>query len=353
MNEFLIALLGIGGVGGSATLLWYYLRGKKNKKKEPPLPPETALPEIQPPPKQPDPPRPESPEKQQAAGKTSDPETQIREIIQQIISHIHFSAKRVLVGRRVVGQRSLGFEHKEVAHPADDVLIRPIFNPSEIADILAPELAADDDILYGRIASGEALVAKPLEEREIFEDIYEDVYEDRRRILYVLLDISLSMFPECSEINGKWRPKIWRPLTLTLLEYAFGEEVIFLLREFSGKVGRLYQITNREQMRELQTRLSSVGGEPCTNIPLAISAAISDFKKQDYNEAEIVIITDGENNHDIDIPDLRGKLEGAGIRLHAVLLGVKNDALRAVADVYQIIEKNDKEGFVLHKLAKN
>ena len=47
--------------------------------------------------------------------------------------------------------------------------------------------------------------------------------------------------------------------------------------------------------------------------------------------------TEERNNRGLDAQTMHGKLDAARIRLHAVLIGSKNAALRSIADVYQEI----------------
>lgn len=358
MQELLFWLSAGGGLVGLSTL-GLYLRYRKRRKKQeqnepppPPLPPSIPAPEkeSQPklPPSPPQPPKPD-PEKERLKNEEKD----VNGIIERIVQGVSFSAKRVHVGRRIVGQRALGVEREEVLYPADDVNIRPITGSAEMGNLLVSELQ-NEDMLLARLAANEALVAAPVEDRIITEDIYEEVWEDRRRILYLLLDVSASMFPESGTSAGYWRPFIWKPLAVRLLRHAINNEAIFLSRKFCGVVHSLCRAVNEEEARNLEKAFLAANPENDTDIPEAIGHAISDFEREreKYEQGEIVIVTDGENNYNFDPPALREKFRSAKLKLHAILLGAQNEALRACADSYQIVEKAGEGKFLLHELVK-
>lgn len=269
-------------------------------------------------------------------------------IIAAIVSRVSFCAKRVLAGYDTV-QRSLGRQEQEVSYPGDGVRVRPMRDLGELGVLLPYEQLADEDTFLARVATQEALVVAQTAEVEIFEDVDEPRWEERKRILYVLLDVSWSMFPR-SGGEARWRPQIWRPLVIALLNHAMKHEAIFLTREFGGSVRELRRAAVPEEAGVLRRHFEQVDGDDRTDIPQAISTAIRDFKDEEYDEGEIVIVTDGEDNRGINIDQLCAQLEEAKLKLHAVLLGANNEALRACADRYQVVEQIEEGKFRLHEM---
>lgn len=261
----------------------------------------------------------------------------VQRIIREVEDNVDFTTKRVLVGTEVVGQKSLGFERQEVPWPADDINVRPMQDMSELDQVLPAELLADDDLALARIATGEVLIAAPVEEKELTEDEHRKIWKDVKHVLYVLLDISPSMYERREDEYGIVPQDIWRPLVVALLERTVESGAIFMSRDFHGGISELRRAVNSEQARVLKGHFLAVSEENYTNIPRAIYKAIGDFTDEDHNQAEIVIITDGENNQGIDPDKMRRKLQEAGIKLHAILIGVNNDRLRQCADICQTI----------------
>jgi hypothetical protein len=259
-------------------------------------------------------------------------------VIEQVTQTIQFASRRVYVGRAKTGERFIGTRTEESPYPADGVDVRPIQSLGELPNLLPSEFAFDDDMIDARIASGQALVQTHTKNVPIMQAVYNPVYEDRIRIVYVLLDISPSMYQ--ARYGGAWRPPVWKGITVRLLDKAVEFQAPFYLRQFDQHVRRkLRTVVTPEEATKIKNLVLSLEGGDGTDISKAIFKALADFSKWDYDQADIMIVTDGQDDG-METDKLRAALEEAGIKLHAIMLGVDNETLRQVCDVYQIIEPN-------------
>ena len=263
-------------------------------------------------------------------------EKKLHVAVRVLTENIQFTHRRVYVGHRKTGEKHLGYRIEEHPYPADNVALRPLRDMSELPQMLPSELALDDDMFDARLATGATMVTIHERHVPVMEDIHEAQYIEKIRIVYVLLDVSPSMFPR----HAPWRVPLWKSICLTLLDKAMAVEAPFYLREFHQDVKRtLKTAVNNEQADKLRHRIHNAKEGSGTDIQRALMKAIEDFSGQEYDEADIMIVTDGEDT-EIDIDAVRAGLEGAGIRLHAIMLGVSNEHLRACCDVYQIVDEN-------------
>jgi hypothetical protein len=230
------------------------------------------------------------------ARQQAEAEARLNAVITEVVSHVAFTAKRVQVGMMKTGERAIGVVEAEVPYTSDDTDVRPIQSMSEIPRLMHAELGQPSELMLVRLATGEALVQSNIERTPVYEDVHEPVWEERRRVLYNLRDRSGSMHAA--------------PVRVVTDKEADG--LIHFLMHHSPDGG--------------------------TNIPRAISAAISDLACESYDQADIVIVTDGEDQAGLEPAKIRKQLKDAKIRLHAILLGADNKALRDCADVYQIIQ---------------
>lgn len=353
MDPVSLYIIGGTAVAGLASLIALLLRRRGSP---PALPPPSVTEEIPPPEESlPD----ESPQEQDAqmappqpvvVEPPKPPGMSVREIIEKILSHVSFSAKRVQVGFETRQGKSLGVEEVETAYPSDGIHIRRMTDLSELPNLHIEDMLLDDDSFYDRLATGDLRVSVPIERREVFEEVHEPVWEEKRRILYVLFDVSPSMFPSD---GPSWRERVWRPLNVALLDHAIGNEAFFLGREFSGGVGELLRAIGPDQAAQLRSRVERPWKGSGTDIGYALRMAIADFQSEEYDQGEIVIVTDGEDNGGLAPTSAREKLDNAGLKLHAILLGVENDGLRACADHFQIIEYLGQDRYQLHELETN
>jgi hypothetical protein len=260
-----------------------------------------------------------------------------------IASNIRLTRERVFVGMRKTGQRFVGVVESESQVPADSVDIRPIRDMSELVSAMPAEWAMDDDLFDVRLAQGETLVQVPIEHTPLMEDVHEPVYKEVVHTVYVLLDVSPSMFPSQGEA---WRVPVWKGLTLKVLFDTIQAEATFTLRTFDSRARAPTRVVSLDQALDLGKKVVSQGEGSGTNILAAVQAAVEDFGQMTYDTADVLIITDGEDETDIATP-LRKVLDEKRIRLNAVMLGQKNEALRACCDSYQVLE-HGKDGVKVH-----
>jgi uncharacterized protein with von Willebrand factor type A (vWA) domain len=259
--------------------------------------------------------------------------------IARIGSEIEFTARRVKVGRRPIEERAIGVLREEVPFPAQDIDVRPLAHMGELHRALPAEVALEDDQFYARAATGELVIAIDIHEETLFETIYEDVWEERSRTLVVVLDVSPSVFPQ----YNPWMPPVWRGLTLSMIDKAEQAQATVLLHEFDGGDRGWHTATAKSGFTKLRNHVAEVRQGDSTDIGSAILRVIERLEKETFDQAQIMLVTDGEDHGGIDPAHIRTRLEAARIKLHVVLLGVQHQSLLACADTYQIVE-NTNEG---------
>jgi len=268
-----------------------------------------------------------------------------QETVADITRNLRFSGKRVYLGTKKVDERFLGMQQVETLYPSDNMDVRPIQHPDEMISMLPSEMAMDDDIFLGRLASGDLLVTTHTKTEPLMEDIYEPEFEQSIKIIYVLIDCSGSMF-------DNWRTPMFKAIALKLLERAVRAQAPFMCRKFTDQVGGLHRAVTPTQARQVLNMVLNANDRGGTDIGSAILAAEQDFKGWKYTEADIMIITDGEDGGNVTAATIRDRLGKAGIRLHSIMLGTENQKLRDASNVYQIVE-TDEQGLFLHQPVVN
>ncbi|MEK9152458.1 MAG: VWA domain-containing protein, partial [Patescibacteria group bacterium] len=216
---------------------------------------------------------------------------------------------------------------EECPWPSDEISVRPLRDFSELSMRLSSETTAPPEMQLLRAAAGESMVS--VNESRVFdtEPVYEPIYKRVRRAVYVLLDCSGSMF----EDRG-WKIRLAGSLIVRMMHATVDGNTTFMFRRFAAAPGPLRTIDNTADAKALETELMSLGDSGGTEIPAALKATIDDFKDDPLDEAEVMIVSDGEQ--EFDTGPIRGQLTKNNIRLHAVIFGTKNAALRKMADVY-------------------
>lgn len=274
---------------------------------------------------------------EEGARRRAELERRLMTVVNEVVGHVPITARRVQVGVRKTGERAVGVRTEESPFYADDIDLRPIRDMSELPNLLPEELAQPPELFLARIATGDALVTAHLEHVPVYEDVHEPVWEERRRLIYVLRDRSGSMSGQGDGGQGKWRIPVWRATLAALVRRARREESLFIMRDFTDGIFDAVRVTTDEEGEKLVRFLYAYLTEGGTNIALAIQTAIADLSKESYDVADIVIVTDGEDQAGLDPAKVRESLKAANTRLYAILLGANNDALRECADVYQIL----------------
>lgn len=271
-------------------------------------------------------------EAEAAAARQAQAEARLAAVIAEVVSHVAFTAKRIQVGTVKTGQRAIGVVEDEVPYTSDDADIRPMRDLTELPQLTHAEFGQPPELMLVRIATGEAQVQTNIECTPVYEDVFEPAWEERRRVLYVLRDRSGSMF------ETVWRIPVWQGIVTALVRRSRQAEAVYLMRDFDDKVFDCIRVTTDEEGEALIRFVCSSTASGGTKIPPAIEAAIKDLSTESYDQADIVIVSDGEDQGGLNPAQISARLRESKIRLHAILLGANNDALRACADVYQIIQ---------------
>ena len=258
--------------------------------------------------------------------------------ITRIGSQIEFAARRVKVGRRPIEERAIGVLREEVPFPAEDIEVKPLAHMGELHRALPAETALDDDQFFARAAAGELVIAVDIHEETLFETIYEDVWEERQRTLVMVLDVSPSVFPQ----HNPWMSPVWRGLALSMIDKAEQAQATVLLHEFDGGDRGWHTATAKSGFTRLRNHVAEIRQGDNTNIGSAILRVIERLEKETFDQAQIMIITDGWDNGGVDPIQIRNRLDAAHVKLHVVLLGVQHQTLLACADTYQIVEDTNE-----------
>lgn len=255
--------------------------------------------------------------------------------ITEMVSNVQFTGRTILVGNKVVGTRIAGVDLEEVPWVAQGSDVRPIRDASEMHRRILMEHTYPAHIRRARVASGEALVEIHVQETPRYEEVIEPVYKTEQRSLYVLLDVSPSMWND----EGSWRIPLWQGIMIKLVERARNADVPTTIREFAGGVGKAIHITSWLEAFNYFRTLFADKHARGTNIEGAIAKAIADFQRMGgYDRGDIVIVTDGEDNAGMNPNRVRQALDENNLRLHALMLGIENDTLRQCSDIYQVID---------------
>lgn len=261
----------------------------------------------------------------------------VLEIAEVLCGNVDFTQRKVQVGFQKTGEKFVGVHTKEVPHPADDIDIRPMRDMSEMDRLLPTEHVLDSDQQWMRMVSGEALVTAHVETTMLMEDVHSPQYKMVMQVLYVLWDVSPSMFND----EGRWRVPYWQAVLLTLLRKAMRENVLFLCRPFGNGAAKQIRVATPAQaiafMRMVMENPPMIGG---TDIGDALNWSIKDYDEVEYDRGDVVLVSDGEHNGDMDPTTVRQAMSASNLRLHAIMLGVNNDLLRQACDVFQIVDQD-------------
>ena len=121
------------------------------------------------------------------------------------------------------------------------------------------------------------------------------------------------------------------------------------MRCFGGNVHDLWSAKNPEEAQLLEQKIATVDSIGNTDISRALNCAIEDCLRENYDTADIMIVTDGEDDK-LCAATMKEALQRSKIRLHAILMGTTNHSLRACSDVYQEIPES---GVLLHPVQQS
>lgn len=296
----------------------------------PPPPDDDDACDVPPPPTEPDPGDDEGDDEDDSPH--DEPETyeqKLSRAINMLTSLIPFAKRKMFVGYRKVDERAIGKQEVEGEIPEAGYTIRQIQGLHEIDYLLADEHALDDDLFFLRLAQGESLVSIPLEVQVVTEPVHEEVWEDTVKVVYLLLDGSGSM-------EKAWRIPIWKGVATRIIVEARANGAVMMMRIFTGTPGRMYRAETYEEYEALLRFVQSFHPNGGTHIESALDIATNDMMEEGFDDAQLVILTDGEDDR-LDAARVRHRLDHHKVSLHAIMLGVDNYGLRACADVYQTV----------------
>jgi len=358
MDPITLAIIAslLGGTSLLAGLLWKFrVFGKKglpeltdNQSPLLPPPPESESPppeeeEEEPPPPPPPSKSPEEirreKEEEEAARKQTAEEAyqqRLEKAVDMLTSHIVFAKRRELVGTRVVYEKASGRREVEGDIPEAGFIVRPIHGMDELPLLDPFELTLDDDIFFERLATGSAMVRVPVEHKPIMRRVHREVYEEKVQVVYLLLDSSGSM----GDGYDPWKPPVWRGILRRIIASAHRIQATTMLRLFTGEIGSIFRTDDgKTETKDLLRVVESLAPDGGTNLGAALLAAIQDMKELKFDQADIIMVTDGEDDN-FEYAAVRKQLDEAKIRLHVIMLGTKNERLRHAADIYQIVDAN-------------
>lgn len=255
------------------------------------------------------------------------------EAIEALTAQITFASRQQWVGRRPVGERAIGHVLEEGEIPDAGHVIRPLQGMHEIGALLPEEFAYDEDDFYTRLGLGDSLVSVAIERRVVRETVYEDVYKNVIQVVYILIDISGSMFQEA------WRTPIWKAVLRRIVAKARERGAVVMLRPFSDRIFDLQRAETARAYVEIEHFIDGLSSGGGTNLGLAIDTATQDVAALEFDHADIVIVSDGEDDK-FDPEGVRRNMDRHGIGLRAIMLGANNAGLRSCADAYQVIDRD-------------
>jgi len=127
-------------------------------------------------------------------------------------------------------------------------------------------------------------------------------------------------------------------VALAFVRQAVSEGSVYFLRFFDDTPHDLHKITTKEEANKICSLLIrqpfSGGG---TNIQKAILTAVNDISKspEDFEKSEIMVITDGEDEVDLDPNDLKN------IKIHSTVIDGGNHGLEIASTTYTELKSND------------
>lgn len=205
--------------------------------------------------------------------------------------------------------------------PTNDIRPQNLDDMSNIGNLTLDSLAQTEEDFYTRLATGDLQVLES----------YEKVV--KRGLKAMVLDVSNSMdSPMQSGVN---KSVMARGATYKLISNSDAAKTDFMLRFFDGDTHPLLRASTEDQrlklMQSVRNNGFSGGG---TNIVGAITQMAKDIRRlPDIDEADITLITDGQDDNCNSAEELRSIL-GPKIKLHVIAIGQENPVLREVAATY-------------------
>lgn len=237
------------------------------------------------------------------------------EQISEIVSQIPFSFKL----NRVETEVPTG-EMIESRLPTDDVDVVPVKSAEDLLGVSASTHALGDDQFFGRFAAG-GLMRQAFMEPETRTEVE---LTPNAKALVVLADVSGSM---AESFRGPWMLSLVR----ALVERSQKEQARFVLIPFNRFPLGLYTAKTEGEYRSLLQTLErklAIGGD--TDIDRALLEGIKYLKAQEFTDASIVLITDGENN--VNINHIGEALSSAEAKLVTVAVATERKDLGEISE---------------------
>ena len=198
-----------------------------------------------------------------------------------------------------------------VPYPEDEMTVKNIDNPMEILKLVPTQYAYDDDIFMQKLVKKELLV-REYQARRL-----------KRQALYLLIDVSGSM----SGMKNVYACGV----ALAFVRQAIDEGSTYFLRFFDDTPHQLNKVTSKEdaqKMAEILIKQPFSGGG--TSIQNAITQAVQDITKspEDFEKAEIMVISDGEDTVNLDKSDLNS------VKIHSTIIDGENKGLEQISETY-------------------
>lgn len=205
-----------------------------------------------------------------------------------------------------------------VQFPDNEMSVKDMESHQEVLKILPSQFALDDDEFTRKLAKKE-LQVRDYQSRKL-----------KKQALYMLIDVSGSME------GGK---NVYASgVGLSLVRQATEEGSIYFLRFFDGSPHELHRIATKTEavkMADVLVKKPYSGGG--TNITSAILTAVKDIKNDpvEFEKVEIMVITDGEDNVNLDKKNLEG------VKIHSTVIDGQNSGLERISETYTRLKSSD------------
>ncbi len=209
---------------------------------------------------------------------------------------------------------------ESIPYPEDEMTVKNIDNPMEILKLVPTQYVYDDDIFMQKLVKKELLI-RDYQARRL-----------KRQALYLLIDVSGSMSGQKNVYACG--------VALAFVRQAINEGSTYFLRFFDDSPHELYLIKSKEDAEKMSNILVkqpfSGGG---TSIQGAINQAIEDIVEspEQFEKAEIMVISDGEDNVSLNKKDLKG------VKIHSTIIDGNNKGLELVSETYTELNSNELE----------
>jgi uncharacterized protein with von Willebrand factor type A (vWA) domain len=207
---------------------------------------------------------------------------------------------------------------ESVPYPDDEMSIKTLSDPTEILKLIPTQYAYDDNIFMQKLVKHELLI-RDYQARRL-----------KRQALYLLIDVSGSM----SGAKNIYACGV----ALAFVRQAITEGSTYFLRFFDDSPHQLYTVTTQEEaenMSKILIREPFSGGG--TDIENAMRKAIEDITKspEKFEKAEIMIISDGEDDVSLRKTDLQG------VKIHSTIIDGKNKGLELISETYTELRSDE------------